>query len=87
MVGPHITAAAAEAAVNALCEETACPREIFNAEDDCVTNGLQSPTINCETERLSIYLYAFLTDAPESVCLLLFMLTSQFSILLVSYLF
>lgn len=52
MVGPHITAAAAEAAVNALCEETACPREIFNAEDDCVTNGLQSPTINCETERV-----------------------------------
>lgn len=65
MVGPHITAAAAEAAVNALCEETSCPREIFNGEDDCVTNGLQSPAINCETERLSIYLYAFLTDAPD----------------------
>ncbi|XP_062030149.1 SWI/SNF complex subunit SWI3A isoform X1 [Rosa rugosa] len=52
LVGPHITASAAEAAVNALCEETSCSKEIFNAEDDCVTNGLQSPAINCETERV-----------------------------------
>ncbi|XP_050375830.1 SWI/SNF complex subunit SWI3A isoform X2 [Argentina anserina] len=52
LVGPYITAAAAEAAVTALCEETTCSKEIFNAEDNCVTNGLQSPAINCETERV-----------------------------------
>ncbi|KAL6182658.1 hypothetical protein ACLB2K_044073 [Fragaria x ananassa] len=52
LVGPHITAAAAEAAVTILCEETSCSKEIFNAEDDSVTNGLQSPAINCETERV-----------------------------------
>lgn len=62
MVGPHITSAAAEAAVNALCEETSCSREIFNADDDSIPNGLWSPTKNCETERLFIQLIP--TDAP-----------------------
>lgn len=71
MVGPHITAAAAEAAVTALCEETSCSEEIFNAEDDYVTNGLQSPAINCETERLSIYLYAFPIDALDQSLLVI----------------
>ncbi|PQQ17221.1 SWI/SNF complex subunit SWI3A [Prunus yedoensis var. nudiflora] len=52
MVGPHITSAAAEAAVNALCEETSCSREIFNADDDSIPNGLWSPAKNCETERV-----------------------------------
>lgn len=52
MVGPHITSAAAEAAVNALCEETSCSREIFNADDNSIPNGLWSPANNCETERV-----------------------------------
>ncbi|GFZ03915.1 SWITCH/sucrose nonfermenting 3A [Actinidia rufa] len=32
MVGPHITASAAEAAVTALCDECQCPREIFDGD-------------------------------------------------------
>ncbi|KAF3437549.1 hypothetical protein FNV43_RR20304 [Rhamnella rubrinervis] len=52
VVSPHITAAAAEAAVASLCEENSCPREIFDGEDDYVTNGLLSPTENCETKRV-----------------------------------
>ncbi|KAM1025558.1 hypothetical protein ACFX14_038594 [Malus domestica] len=51
MVGPQITAAAADAAVNVLCEETSCSKDIFDADDDSLTNGLWSPAKNCETER------------------------------------
>jgi len=34
VVDPHITAAAADAAVSALCDEDLCPREIFDVEED-----------------------------------------------------
>lgn len=34
VVDPHITAAAADAAVSALCDENLCPREIFDVEED-----------------------------------------------------
>lgn len=34
MVDPHITAAAADAAITALCDENMCPREIFDVEED-----------------------------------------------------
>ncbi|XP_062115887.1 SWI/SNF complex subunit SWI3A [Humulus lupulus] len=49
-VGHHITAAAAEAAVTALCEEISCPRELFYGDDDSVTNELQ--TLISDTERV-----------------------------------
>ncbi|KAL5791538.1 hypothetical protein ACOSP7_000132 [Xanthoceras sorbifolium] len=51
MVGPHITAAAADAAVTALCDESSCPREIFDGDDDCLTDGSWSPSILYESER------------------------------------
>lgn len=44
VVDPHITAAAADAAVSALCDENLCSREIFDVEED---EGL-------ETERSSL---------------------------------
>ncbi|KAL2347065.1 hypothetical protein Fmac_001065 [Flemingia macrophylla] len=44
VVDPHITAAAADAAVSALCDENLCPRDIFDVEED---EGL-------ETERSSL---------------------------------
>ncbi|KAK7350717.1 hypothetical protein VNO77_09617 [Canavalia gladiata] len=34
VVDPHITAAAADAAVSVLCDESLCPREIFDVEED-----------------------------------------------------
>lgn len=34
MVDPHITAAAADAATTALCDENLCPRELFDVEED-----------------------------------------------------
>ncbi|KAK7282082.1 hypothetical protein RIF29_10602 [Crotalaria pallida] len=40
VVDPHITAAAADAAVNALCNENMCPREIFDDEEG------YAPTVN-----------------------------------------
>ncbi|KAM6570357.1 hypothetical protein CsatB_018342 [Cannabis sativa] len=49
-VGPHITAAAAEAAVTALCEEISCPKELFYGDDDSVTNELH--TRIPDTERV-----------------------------------
>ncbi|CAK7336763.1 unnamed protein product [Dovyalis caffra] len=52
MVGPDITAAAAEAAVAALCDETACPREIFDGEEDFPTKGFSSPSFHSKSERV-----------------------------------
>ena len=51
MVGPHITASAAEAAVTALCDECQCPREIFDGD---VNEGeeLGSSPQNNKKERL-----------------------------------
>ncbi|KAL9422552.1 hypothetical protein AB3S75_034763 [Citrus x aurantiifolia] len=51
MVGPHVTAAAAEAAVAALCNESSCPREIFDGDEDYLANGLSSPTMVSDPER------------------------------------
>lgn len=34
MVGPHVAASAAEAAVTALCEENEIPKEIFDNEEN-----------------------------------------------------
>ncbi|KAH7528191.1 hypothetical protein FEM48_Zijuj05G0046200 [Ziziphus jujuba var. spinosa] len=55
MVGPHITAAAAEATIASLCEENSLSREIFDGEDECVTNGLLSPTADYEAKRYLIH--------------------------------
>ncbi|KAG7954208.1 hypothetical protein I3843_11G004400 [Carya illinoinensis] len=52
MVGSQITAAAAEAAVTALCDENSFPREIFDVEEDHISNGLSSPTASYEAERV-----------------------------------
>ncbi|KAH9705488.1 SWI/SNF complex subunit SWI3A [Citrus sinensis] len=51
MVGPHVTAAAAEAAVAALCNESSYPREIFDGDEDYLANGLLSPTMVSDPER------------------------------------
>ncbi|XP_022736549.1 SWI/SNF complex subunit SWI3A-like isoform X2 [Durio zibethinus] len=51
MVGPQITAAAAEAAVAVLSDEMSCPREIFDGDQIDVTNGLLSPTLIYQPER------------------------------------
>lgn len=58
MVGPHITAAAAEAAVTSLCDEYSYPREIFDGydDDDYVTDGKPTPIPDSETKRLYILL-------------------------------
>lgn len=52
MVGPQITAAAAEAAVTVLSDEVSCPREIFDGDELDVTNGSLSPTSINQLERL-----------------------------------
>ncbi|KAJ6410454.1 hypothetical protein OIU84_007240 [Salix udensis] len=59
MVSPDIIAAAAEAAVAALCDETACPREIFDGEEDFPSNGFSSPSSHSKSERVDE------VDAPE----------------------
>ncbi|RVX17765.1 SWI/SNF complex subunit SWI3A [Vitis vinifera] len=43
MVGPHISAAAADAAVAALCDENPCVKDIFDGAEDNVTEELGSP--------------------------------------------
>lgn len=55
MVGPDIRAAATEAAVAALCEETSCPREVFDGEEDFPASGFSSPSIHPKLKRLFIY--------------------------------
>ncbi|KAK9278317.1 hypothetical protein L1049_027882 [Liquidambar formosana] len=52
MVSPHIAAAAAEAAVTALCGGNQCPREIFDGEEDDVTNEVGPSSLNFEAERM-----------------------------------
>ncbi|GJT15485.1 SWI/SNF complex subunit SWI3A [Tanacetum coccineum] len=51
VVGPHVAASAAEAAVTALCEENEIPKEIFDTEE----NGKELPfsTQTNETERIA----------------------------------
>jgi hypothetical protein len=68
MVGPRITAAAAEAAVTAICDENSFPREIFDVEEDYVSNGLYSPTTSYKPERLFIhpFIYISFCDANRS---------------------
>ncbi|KAF2311549.1 hypothetical protein GH714_024719 [Hevea brasiliensis] len=51
ITGPDVSAAAAKAAVAALCDETSCPREIFNGKDEFPTNGLWPPTVHSKPER------------------------------------
>lgn len=53
MAGPHVTAAAAEAAVTALCDESSFPREIFDGDEDYLANGL---SMLSESERLIIFI-------------------------------
>lgn len=52
MVDPHITAAAADAAVTALCDENLCPREIFDVEEDYASGPSCSNTSNGYPARL-----------------------------------
>ncbi|KAI4343581.1 hypothetical protein L6164_010915 [Bauhinia variegata] len=51
VVDPHITAAAADAAVMALCEENLCPREIFDAEEDNYSNDSFFSNLNGYSAR------------------------------------
>ncbi|KAJ7957214.1 SWI/SNF complex subunit SWI3A [Quillaja saponaria] len=52
MVGPHIAAVAAEAAVNALCEESSIPREILDAEESFVSKESYSHTLDGNPKRV-----------------------------------
>ena len=54
VVSPRITAAAADAAVMALCDENLCPREIFDVEEDYVSDESYVNTWNSCSDRLSI---------------------------------
>ncbi|XP_050225949.1 SWI/SNF complex subunit SWI3A [Mercurialis annua] len=49
--GPDITSAAAKAALGALCDETLCPREIFDGKEDFPAKILWSPTGDSKPER------------------------------------
>ncbi|KAH1113013.1 hypothetical protein AAZX31_04G223600 [Glycine max] len=53
VVDPHITAAAADAAVSALCDEDLCPREIFDVEEDYSARALEGEE-GLEMERSSL---------------------------------
>ncbi|KAK7316837.1 hypothetical protein RJT34_00586 [Clitoria ternatea] len=48
VVDPHIAAAAADAAVSALCDENLCPREIFDFEEDYASHA---NSLNSYSER------------------------------------
>lgn len=54
VVDPHITAAAADAAVAALCDENLCPREIFDVEEDYASSQSCLNNLNGYSERLFI---------------------------------
>jgi SWI/SNF related-matrix-associated actin-dependent regulator of chromatin subfamily C len=45
VVDPHITAAAADAAITALCDENLFPRDIFDVEEDNASSA--SSLISC----------------------------------------
>ncbi|XP_077227778.1 SWITCH/sucrose nonfermenting 3A [Tasmannia lanceolata] len=53
VAGPHIAAAAAEAAVAALCNENPCARKIFDAEEDNITCDFGYRTLDKESERVA----------------------------------
>ncbi|ESW09501.1 hypothetical protein PHAVU_009G132800 [Phaseolus vulgaris] len=52
VVDPHITAAAADAAVSALCDENLCPRDIFDVEEDSARD-LEGEGLEMERSSLS----------------------------------
>ncbi|KAF7834021.1 SWI/SNF complex subunit SWI3A [Senna tora] len=52
MVDPHITAAAADAAVTALCDENLCPREIFDVEEDYASGPSSLNSLNGYSARV-----------------------------------
>lgn len=70
MVDPQVTAAAAEAAVTALCDENSFPIEIFEVEVDDISDGLSRPATSHDSERLfthpSILLFTSY-DATRSI--------------------
>lgn len=51
VVGPHVAAAAAKAAVASLCNENPCARKFYEAEEDNNSHDLGFPTLNNETTR------------------------------------
>ncbi|KAI9079659.1 hypothetical protein K1719_038280 [Acacia pycnantha] len=52
VVDPHITAAAADAAIVALCDENMCPREIFNVDEDYAYGQSSLNTPNGHSARV-----------------------------------
>ncbi|KAG2399770.1 SWI/SNF complex subunit [Vigna angularis] len=63
VVDPHITAAAADAAVSALCDENLCPREIFDVEEDSARD-LEGEGLEMERSSISGY-WSFLEVHPS----------------------
>ena len=52
VAGPHVAAAAAEAAVTALCNENPCAEKVFIIVDDEARRKLKSFPTNNEPKRL-----------------------------------
>lgn len=48
MLGPHVTASAADAAVTSLCYENQCSREIFDDDDGNYVDSKASPETSNE---------------------------------------
>ncbi|OVA09601.1 SANT/Myb domain [Macleaya cordata] len=61
-MGPRISAAAAEAAIAAICDENPYARVMFEGEDNSVTDLSPSPTLKNELERLP----SVLTETQEA---------------------
>ncbi|XP_054813024.1 SWI/SNF complex subunit SWI3A isoform X3 [Prosopis cineraria] len=52
VVDPHITAAAADAAIMALCDENMCPREMFDVDEDYASSQSGLNTLNGYSARV-----------------------------------
>lgn len=56
MAGPDMAVAAAEAAVAVICNETSCPKEIFNCQDLFTGNASCALTVDNKPERYDPWL-------------------------------
>lgn len=59
MAGRQVATAAAQAAMTVLCDESSCPRDIFDGDDDNLINGLLSPTELNELPRFITFALCF----------------------------
>ncbi|KAM7273675.1 hypothetical protein ACFE04_028339 [Oxalis oulophora] len=74
MVGPEVAAATAEAAVTVLCDESSCPREIFNVDGHFLTIGSQPYELERELDQDDVEMKERLHQSVASVTIMLFYL-------------